>query len=169
MGRSLLVGLVFFSIFIAGIVTGGSLMLHWARHHPGLVPRDNPMRGVAVPLGPLVMRQMVGQLDLTRDQRKSAYRILAEYADIVHVLRRETDFAIGRMQDDIDKLLTPGQRSQLGKLEDEQRARVQEQREKVRRYLDVIRAGDSAPALPQNPSPAAPETVPMQTVPAAGH
>src|ERR1039458_2953185 len=126
MGRSLMVSLVFFAIFVAGIVTGGFLMARWARNNQAWRQRNNQQQqGVVVPLGPMVVKQMLNQLDLDRDQRKAANKIFFEGAETLRVLRREADFALDRMQDDVDKILTPDQRDKLGNLKDEQRAKLQ--------------------------------------------
>src|SRR5579871_3013339 len=131
MGRSLMVGLVFFAIFVAGIITGGFLMARWARNNQARWQKNNQQPAIVVPLGPMVVRQMLNQLDLSRDQRKAANKILLEGGTVVRVLRSETDIALDRMQEDVDKILTPDQRVKLGKLKDDQRVRVLEQREKV--------------------------------------
>jgi len=148
MGRSLMVSLVFFAIFVAGIITGGFFMARWARNNSGRWQRMNQQQqqGIVVPLGPAVVRQMLKQLDLDRDQRKAANKILLEDADTIHALRRETDFAIVRMQDDIDIILTPDQRVKLGKLKDEQSAKLKEQREAVQNFLRERRNDEAAPA-----------------------
>jgi len=160
MARSLMVSLVFFAIFVAGIITGGFFMARWARNHQGRWQRGNQtqQQAVVVPVGPMLVRQMLNQLDLNRDQRKAANKILQEDADTLHVLRRETDFANDRMQDDIDKILMPDQRVKLGALKDGQRARLLEQREAVQNFLKEWRkeeADSGANAQPPVP-PAAP-------------
>jgi len=179
MGRSLMVSLVFFAIFVAGIITGGFLMARWARNNQGRWQRMNQQQqAVVVPLGPMLVRQMLNQLDLSRDQRKTANKILLEAADTLHVLRRETDFANDRMQDDIDKILMPDQRVKLGKLKDGQRVRLLEQREAVQNFLKERRKEEAAsgpnaqpPAAPAAPAAAtqtqpAPAPVATQTQPA---
>jgi hypothetical protein len=164
MGRSLQVGFVFFAIFVAGIVTGGFLMARWVRHNQAQRVNQQQQQAGVLPIGPFVMRQMLGQLDLTHDQRKASNRILFEDAETLRVLHRETDFAIDRMQEDIDKILTPDQCVKLGKLKDEQRAKLQEQREAVQNFLKQRRkdeADSTSPAAPasggneQSPPPAA--------------
>jgi hypothetical protein len=187
MGRSLMVSLVFFAIFVAGIITGGFLMARWVRNNQAQRGRQQQQQqqGIAVPLGPMVVRQMLNQLDLNRDQRKAANKVLLDDADTLHVLRRETDFAIDRMQDDIDKILTPDQRVKLGKLKDAQRVKLQEQREAVQNFLKQRRKDETAstsPAAPASggneepPQPAAatqtqtaPAPVTAQTQAAVGH
>jgi Spy/CpxP family protein refolding chaperone len=154
MGRSLMVSLVFFAIFVAGIVTGGFLMARWARNHQARWQRMNQpqQQGIVVPLGPPVVRQMLNQLDLNRDQRKAINKILLEDTDTLRILRRETDFAIDRMEDDIDKILTPDQRVKLGKLKDGQRVRLLEQREAVQNFLRQRRHDEAAPVAPAAPA-----------------
>jgi hypothetical protein len=165
MGRSLQVGFVFFAIFVAGIITGGFLMARWARNNQARWQRNNQQQVGVPPIVPMVMRQMLGQLDLTRDQRKESNRILFESADTLRVLRREADLAIDRMQDDIDKILTPDQRVELGKLKDAQRVRLLEQRDAVQNFLKQRRNAEATPAAPapsgnvQSP-PAAAQTQP---------
>jgi hypothetical protein len=182
MGRSLMVGLVFFAIFVAGIITGGLFTARWARNNQAWWQRNNQQQQqqqIAVsPIVPFVMRQMLSQLDLTRDQRKASNKILLESADTLRILRREADFALDRMQDDIDKILTPDQRVKLGKLKDEQRAKLKDQREAVQNFLKQRRDAEAAPASggDTQPSPAAatqaqPAPVPVaaQTQPAPAH
>jgi hypothetical protein len=153
-----MVSLVFFAIFVAGIITGGIFMARWARNNQGRWQRANQQQqAVVVPLGPGIVRQMLNQLDLNRDQRKAANKILLEDSDTLHVLRRETDFANDRMQDDIDKILTPDQRVKLGKIKDEQRAKLQEQREAVQNFLRERRKDEAASGANAQP-PAAPAT-----------
>jgi hypothetical protein len=161
MGRSLMVSLVFFAIFVAGIVTGGFFMARWVRINRGRWQEMNQrqqQQGIVVPLGPPLVRQMLNQLDLDRVQRKAANKILLEDADTLRVLRRETDFAIDRMQDDIDKILTPDQRVKLGKLTDGQRVRLLEQREAVQNFLRERRKDEAASGANAQPqaAPAAP-------------
>jgi hypothetical protein len=172
MGRSLQVGFVFFAIFVAGIITGGFFMARWARNKQA--QRINQQQQAAVlPIGPMMVKQMLNQLDLDRDQRKAANKILMESVTVVRVLRSETDLAIDRMQDEIDKILTPDQRAKLGQLKDEQRAKLQEQREAVHHFLEQRRNDEAAQAAAasggatQPPPPPAPAAT--QTQPAPAH
>jgi hypothetical protein len=179
MGRSLMVGFVFFAIFVAGIITGGFLMARWVRNNPARWQRNGQQPAIAVPIGPMLMRRMINQLDLSRDQRKAAIRIIVESSNVVGVLRSETDRAVDRMQDDIDKILTPEQRVELGKLKDDQRVRVLDQREKVHHFLQQLHSEEAVPASggsAQPPPPATgtqtrPATAPveMQTQSAVAH
>jgi Spy/CpxP family protein refolding chaperone len=179
MGRSLLVGLVFFAIFVAGIMTGGLFTARWVKNNHAWRQKNNQQQVGVPPIVPMVMRQMLNQLDLTRDQRKAANKTLLESADTLRVLHREADFALDRMQDDIDKILTPDQRDKLGKLKDEQRAKLQEQREAVHHFLEQRRNDEAAQAAPNaqpvpsvgaaTPSQLAPASVTTQTQPAPAH
>jgi hypothetical protein len=172
MGRSLMVSLVFFAIFVAGIITGGFLTARWARNNQARWQRINQQQqqAIVVPLGPMVVRQMLNQLDLDRDQRKAANKIFLESTTVVRVLRSETDLALDRMQDDIDKILTPDQRVKLGQLKDAQRVRLLEQREAVHHFLEQRNNGEVAPTPPAAPAsggngpPAA--ATPVQPAPA---
>jgi hypothetical protein len=166
MGRSLMVSLVFFAIFVAGIITGGFFMARWVRINQARWQRMNQQQqqAVVVPLGPPAVRQMLNQLDLSRDQRKAANKILLEDADTLRVLRRETDFAIDRMQDEIDKILMPDQRVKLGKLKDGQRVRLLEQREAVQNFLRQRRRDEVAPAAPAAPASGGNEQLPPPAV-----
>jgi Spy/CpxP family protein refolding chaperone len=126
------------------------------------------------PIVPFVMRQMLNQLDLTRDQRKASNKILMESADTLRVLRRETDFSLDRMQDDIDKILTPDQRVKLGKLKDEQRAKLKDQREAVQNFLKQRSDAEAAPPPPAVPASSgdtqpSPPAAATQTQPAPAH
>ncbi|HSY54357.1 MAG TPA: hypothetical protein VK785_07915 [Opitutaceae bacterium] len=170
MGRSLLAGFVFFAIFVAGIITGIFLTLRWTRHQ-AQVQKNNVQQAVAMPLGPMVMRQMLNQLDLTRDQRKAANKILLESADTLRVMRREADFALDRIQEDLDKILTPDQRVKFDQLKDEQRAKLQAQREKIRHFIESNRDGETAPALPQSVPPSSPQPAapPLTPAPVPAH
>ena len=152
MGRSLQVGFVFFAIFVAGIITGGFLTLRRAKHIQEQTQKNAQQQAAIPPMGPFVMRQMLGQLDLAHDQRKASNRILFEGAETLRVLHREVDFALDRMQDDVDKILTPDQRTKLGKLKDEQRAKLQEQREAVQNFLKQRRKDEAAQASPAAPA-----------------
>ncbi|HXC02863.1 MAG TPA: hypothetical protein VNU49_09460 [Opitutaceae bacterium] len=174
MGRSLQVGFVFFAIFIAGIIAGGFLTLRRAKHIQEQAQKNAQQQQAAVPpIVPFVMRQMLGQLDLTRDQRKESNRILFEGAETLRVLHRETDFALDRLQDDVDKILTPDQRVELGKLKDEQRAKLQAQREAVQNFLKQRRDAEAAPVAPASggnmPPAPAPATTATPTQPAPVH
>jgi hypothetical protein len=150
MGRSLQVGFVFFAIFVAGIITGGFFMARWARNNQARWQRMNQQQqqSIVVPLGPMVVKQMLNQLDLNRDQRRASNKILIESATVLRVLRNETDFALDRMQDDIDKILTPDQREKLGQFKDNQRIRLLEQREAVQHFLRQRHYDEAAPAAP---------------------
>jgi hypothetical protein len=172
MGRSLMVSLVFLAIFLAGIVTGGFLMARWVKGNQGRWQRNHHQQDIVVPLGPMVVRQMLNELDLDRDQRRAANKILVESATVVRVLRSETDLAIERMQEDVDKILTPAQRVKLGELKDEQRARVLDQREKVHHFLEQLNHTDYGEAAPSPPASSAsvqeqpPPATPSQPAPA---
>ena len=159
-----MVSLVFFAIFVAGIITGGFLMMRWVRHQ-AQAQRTN-QQAFVVPVGPMMIRQMLNQLDLTRDQRKAANKVLFENADAVRVLRREADFAIERMHEDVAKILSPDQQVKFEQLMDDQRAKLQVQREKVRQFLEQSRAGELPPAVPPPQPPPAPAPAPMQPAPA---
>ncbi|HEV8072733.1 MAG TPA: hypothetical protein VGP21_01275 [Opitutaceae bacterium] len=173
MGRSLQVGFVFFAIFVAGMFTGGFLTLRRAKHIQEQAQKNAQQQQAAVPpIVPFVMRQMLGELDLTRDQRKESNRILFEGAETLRVLHRETDFALDRLQDDVDKILTPDQREKLGILKDAQRAKLQAQREAVQNFLKQRRDNEAAPASPATPaasgngSPSPAAATPAQPAPA---
>ncbi len=130
MDRSFLAGLFCGRSSSPGSSPAGSFSWRWpGKKQSGAVAKKRPA-AVVVPLGPIVVRQMINQLDLNRDQRKAVSKVLLESGTVVRVLRSETDIALDRMQDDIDKILTPDQLAKLGKLKDDQRVRVMEQREK---------------------------------------
>lgn len=153
MGRIILVSLVFTAIFATGAVTGGFVMLSVIKHR---AQKNTPPPAIAVPFNPQMLRRFAEQLDLTREQREQLRPIIMQYAEEFRVQRRENDSAVQRMEEDVDKVLTPDQRVKLGKLKDEQRVRVLEQREKIRRYLlERNRNGEPA-APPASPAPAAP-------------
>jgi hypothetical protein len=150
-----MVGLVFFAIFVAGIITGGFLMARWVRinqAHWQKMNQQQQQQNIVVPIGPMMVKQMLNQLDLNRDQRKASNKILFENATVVRVLRSETDFALNRMQEDIDNILTPDQREALGQLKDMQRAKLLEQREAVQNFLKQRHGGEAAPASPAAPA-----------------
>jgi hypothetical protein len=165
MGRSLQVGFVFFAIFVAGIITGGFLMARWIRHDQAQKFNQQQQQAGVPPIVPFVMRQMLGQLDLARDQRKESNRILFESAETLRVLHRETDFALDRLQDEVDKILTPDQRVKLDQLKDAQRAKLQAQREAVQNFLKQRRDAEVAPAAPANPASSGNEPPPPATQP----
>ncbi|HTB81677.1 MAG TPA: hypothetical protein VK717_12400 [Opitutaceae bacterium] len=151
MGRIILVSLVFVAIFATGVITGAFVMLSVVKHR---AQKNTPPPAIAVPFNPQMLRRFAEQLDLTREQREQLRPIIMQYAEEFRVLRRENDSAIQRMGEDVDKVLTPDQRVKLEKLKDEQRIRVLEQREKVRRFLlDRNRNGEQ-PAPPPSPPPA---------------
>jgi Spy/CpxP family protein refolding chaperone len=167
----LLVGFVFFAIFVAGIITGGFLMARWVNHNQTQKIKQQQI-GVP-PIGPFAVRQTLNQLDLTRDQRKAANRILLETGDTVRVLNREHDFAVERMQEDMDKILTPDQRVKFEQLKDAQRAKLQDQREKVRQFLEQLHSSEAAPVSPTAPASSGNAQLPVpagtQTQPAPAH
>jgi Spy/CpxP family protein refolding chaperone len=162
MGRIILVSLVFVAIFVTGVVTGAFVMLSVVKHR---AQKNAPPAAIAVPFNPQVLRRFAEQLDLTREQRDQLRPIIMQYAEELRVLRREDDYALQRMEEDVDKVLTPDQRVKLGKLKDEQRARVLEQREKVRRFLLDHSRSSEPPAQPQTPPPS-PSPAAAQTQPA---
>jgi len=144
-----MVSFVFFAIFVAGIITGGFFMARWVRNNPARWQRNNQQQqGIVVPIGPMMVKQMLNQLDLSRDQRRASNKILFENGTVVRVLRSETDFALDRMQEDIDKILTPDQRAKLGQLKDAQRVRLLEQRQAVQDFLRQRHNAEAAPAAP---------------------
>ena len=174
MARTLLVAFVFFAIFVAGIITGGFVTLRVVKHRQA--QKNNPQQAAVAPLGPFVVRQILGQLDLTPDQHKATNKILMESGETMRVLRRESDFAVERLQEDVAKILSPDQRVTFDKLMDEKRTRWLEQREKARRYLEQIHDGEAAPvssppaaSAGNAPPPATqsqPAVAPMQPAPA---
>jgi len=152
MGRIILVSLVFVAIFATGVITGAFVMLNVVKHR---AQKNNPPPAIAVPFNPQMLRRFAEQLDLTREQREQLRPIITQYAEEFRVQRRENDSAVQRMEADVDKVLTPDQRVKLEKLKDEQRIRVLEQREKIRRFLlERNRNGEPA-APPASPAPAA--------------
>jgi hypothetical protein len=165
-----MVGLVFFAIFVAGIITGGFFMARWVRinqAHWQKMNQQQQQQNIVVPIGPMMVKQMLNQLDLSRDQRRASNKILMENATVVRVLRSETDFALNRMQDDIDKILTPDQRAKLGQIKDAQRVRLLEQREAVQGFLKQRHNGEAAPASGGNaPTPSPAPAAPAQPAPA---
>jgi hypothetical protein len=173
MGRSLMVSFVFFAIFVAGIITGGFFMARWVRNNPARWQRNSQQQqGIVVPIGPMMVKQMLNQLDLSRDQRRASNKILFENGTVVRVLHTETDFALDRMQEDIDKILTPDQRAKLGQLKDEQRVRLLEQRQAVQDFLrqrhNNAEAAPASPASGGNAQPPSSATAAQtQPVPAA--
>ncbi len=169
MGRSLLAGLVFFAIFIAGGVAGYFFGFGWARRlqEAGQKARQQQQQqAIAVPFGPMVLHRFAEQLNLTDEQRKQLRPIVLRYADELRVLNGERENALQRMQEEVDKILTFDQRVKLQKLKDEQQTRLLDQQERVRRFL-LNRGGKGWPqGAPRNP-PAAPPSPPAQSAPAA--
>jgi len=157
MGRSLLAGLVFFAIFVAGGVAGYFFGVGWARRLQEAgqkIRQQQQQQAIAVPFGPMVLRRFAEQLDLTEQQRSQLRPIILRYADELRVLNGERENAMQRMQEEVDKVLTFDQRVKLEKLKDEQRTRLLEQQERVRRFL-MNRAGRGGPGVPQKNSPPA--------------
>jgi len=152
MGRIILVSLVFAAIFATGVITGAFVMLNVVKHR---AQKNNPPPAIAVPFNPQMLRRFADQLDLTREQREQLRPIIMQYAEEFRVQRRENDSAVQRMEEDVDKVLTPDQRVKLGKLKDEQRIRVLEQREKIRHYLLERNRNGEQPAPPASPAPVA--------------
>jgi Spy/CpxP family protein refolding chaperone len=156
MGRSLLAGFVFFAIFVAGGVAGYFFGFRWAtKLHEADGKKDHQQQAIAVPYGPMVLKHFAEQLDLTREQREQIRPIIVQYMEQMRALGGERDNAMQHMQEEVDKVLTFDQRVKLEKLKDEQRARLLEQQERVRRFL-IERSGKGGlpPAPPQNPPPA---------------
>jgi Spy/CpxP family protein refolding chaperone len=147
MGRSLLAGLVFLAIFLAGAVAGGFLGLRWAKPPHEADKDDHP--AIVAPFGPKDMRRFAEGLQLTPDQRMQIRRIIVQYAEDTRVLRRENEEAAGRLESEVKKVLTPEQCAKFDELRAERRFRLQEQRERVRRYLtEHPRDDEAAPAQP---------------------
>ncbi|MDE3084856.1 MAG: hypothetical protein KGJ37_06535 [Verrucomicrobiota bacterium] len=163
MGRSLLAGLVFFAIFVTGGVAGYFVGFRWAKLQDAQRRKDR-QQDIAVPFNPQLMKRFADQLNLTAEQRGKIRPIIVQYAEEFRVLNREHDFALERMQRDIEKILTSDQRTKFIKLRDEQRHRLQEQREKVRRFLEERRAHNGREVSPA-PSPPVPQPSPPTVSP----
>jgi len=141
------------AIFVAGLVTGGATALgiaRWVGHrHAGTPPafglsslaaqRPGQMMG----FGPQLMRSFAGQLDLTDDQKAKiapiVKRTAAELGRDRHEVQLKTALAIEKMQDEVEEILTPEQRTKFDELIAQQRARLQQ-------FRRGFQQGDEPPA-----------------------
>jgi Spy/CpxP family protein refolding chaperone len=139
MVKSWQVVLATLGIFLAGLVTGGATalgvvkwMAHRARGEAGaLETRSSQYQ----PFGPQLIKAFVNQLGLTEDQRARIGPIVERTAEQLGHDRREVQLssalAIEKMQDDIADTLTPDQRAKFLTLIAQQRARLQELRQRM--------------------------------------
>jgi Spy/CpxP family protein refolding chaperone len=166
MGRSFLAGFVFFAIFVAGGVAGYFFGFRWASKLRDVEMRKDRQPSIVVPYGPMVLKRFAEQLDLTRDQREKLRPIIMQYMEQMRTLGGQRDSAMQHMQEEVDKVLTFDQRVKLEKLKEEQRDRLQEQQERVRRFLNE--RGGKGSFLPPNPPPASkPSPTPSSSSPAS--
>lgn len=149
------------AIFVAGLVTGGATALgvvKWVNHHRAMNPpafnqafqgawRPGQMMG----FGPQLMRSFSSQLNLTDDQKAKIMPIVKRTATELGRDRREvqlkTALAIGKMQDEVEEILTPEQRTKFEDLVAQQRARLQQ----FRRGFQQAPAQGEEPAAPGTP------------------
>jgi hypothetical protein len=163
MVRSLQIGLIFFAIFVAGIVTG----ICWAQYRIR-VQKNHRLQTMAAPFGPLIVRQVLNQIDLTDDQRRATNKILQESADTLRVLRHEIELSNQRLQDDVAKVLNADQQVKFKAQIEERRIRWQEKLQKARHFIENNSGEGTVPPPAQNPSPppGVPATGPEQPTPA---
>jgi Spy/CpxP family protein refolding chaperone len=132
------------AIFLAGLVTGVAFTLgavRWIARHPRVNPAQMFPYAQARPgaqpaqLGPQLMRSFINQLDLTDDQRAKIQPIVRRTVAQLARERREVQLnsalVIERMQDQIAELLTPDQRLKFEDLISQQRARIQQFRQRM--------------------------------------
>jgi Spy/CpxP family protein refolding chaperone len=132
------------AIFLAGLVTGGSLAfgaVKWVAHHRMMnAGAGGPLgmrNGQVQPLNPQLMRNFALQLDLTKEQR----------ALIGPIMRRTAKL----MQDEISDILTPEQRVKFEDLIRLQKARLQQFRQSQMAQPPAAAPADAQPAPPQAP------------------
>ena len=144
------------AIFVAGLVTGGATALgvvRWVNRHRAMNPpafnlagQGAPRPGQMMGFGPQLMRSFASQLNLTDDQKAKIMPIVKRTAAELGRDRREvqlkTALAIEKMQDEVEEILTPEQRTKFEDLVAQQRARLQQFR----------RGFQQAPALGEQPA-----------------
>jgi Spy/CpxP family protein refolding chaperone len=149
------------AIFVAGLVTGGATALgvvRWVNHHRAMNPQAFNQAGQGAPrpgqmmgFGPQLMRNFASQLNLTDDQRAKIMPIVKRTATELGRDRREvqlkTALAIEKMQDEVEEVLTPEQRTKFEDLVAQQRARLQQ----FRRGFQQAPAQGEQPAVPGAP------------------
>ena len=146
------------AIFVAGLVTGGATALglvKWAASRPRanaaiLAPLGFRQGGGPMGYGPQLMRNFEGKLNLTDEQRAKiepiVRRTAAQLGRARHEVQLEPALAIEKMQDEIAPLLNPEQRTKFDELIAQQRARLQQFRQR-----QAPPAQDGAPPKPAEP------------------
>ncbi len=149
------------AIFVAGLVTGGATALgvvKWVNHHRAMNPpafnqalQGAPRPGQMMGFGPQLMRSVASQLNLTDDQKAKIMPIVKRTATELGRDRREvqlkTALAIEKMQDEVEEVLTPEQRTKFEDIVAQQRARLQQ----FRRGFQQAPAQGEQPAAPGAP------------------
>ncbi len=130
------------AIFVAGLVTGGATALgvvKWAASRPRANASILAPLGVRPGAGPTVfapqlMKNFSGKLDLTGEQRAKIEPIVRRTAAQLGRERRDVQLtsalAIEKMQDEIAPLLSAPQRAKFEEIVSEQRARLQQFRQR---------------------------------------
>ena len=146
------------AIFVAGLVTGGATafgIVGWVVRHRALNPAalaEGPFhQGQPLQFGPQLMRSFANQLNLTEEQKTKVMPIVRRTATELGRDRREvqlkTALAIEKMQDEVEEILTPEQRTKFDELIARQRARLQQ----FRGGFQQGPAQGEAPAAPASP------------------
>ena len=136
MDKSWRVILAFIGIFVAGTVTGGLITLRvvqkigerravaaWrifeGRQNPppGNPAQGNPANSAPPPVGPQFFRRVIGQLDLTPEQKEKFKPIethaMEDYRRLLRDTQHSTDLISEKTQDEIAVILTPEQRAKF--------------------------------------------------------
>jgi len=144
------------AIFVAGLVTGAAFTLgavRWmVRHHQqatsGLFnPQGRGANGQPQQVNPQLFRKIMGQLDLTPEQREKIEPIVKRTAAQLQRDRREAQLnaalLLEKAQDEISEVLTP-----------EQRVKFEDMVSRARERLQQFRRNLQQNGQPQNPPPA---------------
>jgi Spy/CpxP family protein refolding chaperone len=153
------------AIFVAGLVTGAAFTLgavRWVARHPRVNPAQmfpyaQARQGGAQPaqVGPQLIRGFINQLDLTDEQRARIQPIVRRTVAQLGRERREVQLnsalLIERMQDQIAELLTADQRIKFEDLISQQRARLQQFRQRMQQQKAEEQQGQGpGPRQPPN-------------------
>jgi len=154
MAKTWQVVLATIAIFIGGLVTGAAMafgVVHWLAVHRPFIAAQFVNRAQVQQFGPQLMKSFENKLDLTDDQRAQiepiVRRTAAQLSRDRHEVQLTTALAIEKMQDEVEEILTPEQRTKFDELIARQRARLQQ----FRGGFQQGPAQGEAPAAPASP------------------
>ncbi len=129
--------LAFVSVFLAGAIFGGLLLMRFNPRGGSPPKRPNASANQPPPGGgamPSLLRNLMARLDLTQEQKAKILPVVDRAEEELRKVRQdsfhESGLILKRLYDDLNSDLTPEQRKKLEKIQERQRELMREERER---------------------------------------